>query len=323
MEPKTTDVIAIVLAGGWAAHAGETEPCVPKPLMTVFNKPLASFVILALQQSSVAKICIVHDAGVQLQSCIEYNEKCLFIAKSESNTSLGHGILQALAFVEEYYGAERIARALIMIVPCDTPLVKPETFESLIRQAERAEGDVVFTIIPERELSTLLPGRRHHRIYLKNFSECITTQNVTFIRGSLITGCASESIGYIHTPRTGGYARIIRIARGIDTVRRIRSNRFLTRVYLLSFFFRNFAGHWYGALFPTLRLVTDTMLARLTLEKISDFINNALRIRPGFIISDRPEISFDIDTHRDCCACKRMDAVRISYPEVTALRSSP
>jgi len=111
-------IVALVLAGGFAdAFSLENDP-VFKALLPVRGRPIADYVLQALEESDVEKIFIAQDEGVNLEVMLPPYSKCIFFNKDKRHSTLGIDIFFALGKVAEFYGDSELREKMIMVVPC-------------------------------------------------------------------------------------------------------------------------------------------------------------------------------------------------------------
>jgi molybdopterin-guanine dinucleotide biosynthesis protein A len=155
-------------------------------LLPVNGHPVADYVIQALEQSDVEKIFIIQEEGANLKESLTSGAKCIFFNKDRDHSSLGMGSFFAIQKVAEYYGDSELKNKTIMIVPCDTPLVTKDSFNSLIKKMVGNNADVTITIIGAEHLEKRYPPKRFRGVYLSDFKADYTMQNVLFVNGEFI-----------------------------------------------------------------------------------------------------------------------------------------
>ena len=118
-------IIALVLAGGYAEEFHSEAGPIFKALLPVNGRPVVDYVIQALEGSTAEKIFIAQEEGARLQDRLVTTDKCIFFPKKNRLGSFGLSMLSALENVAEYYGNTGLSQKMILVVPCDTPLVTP------------------------------------------------------------------------------------------------------------------------------------------------------------------------------------------------------
>ncbi len=130
-----SDVAAIVLAGGKGIRMKSDLPKVLHPLL---GKPLIGHVIANLRTAGVSDIFVV--VGYRGELVIDAVKKLAKPVWQRQQLGTGHAVMQAEKDLEGFSGR--------IIVACgDAPLVRPESFRSLISESEEpAVRAVVLTM---------------------------------------------------------------------------------------------------------------------------------------------------------------------------------
>jgi GTP:adenosylcobinamide-phosphate guanylyltransferase len=288
--------VALIFAGGAAGELRSPNHPDFKALVPVHGRPVVDYVIQALMQSYVEKIFILQDQGAALQDALTVGPKCVFLGKDPA-TSLALATKNALRAVAEYYGTE-IYQKSIMIVPCDTPLVTPAVYNTLIEKAAGEDADVIMTIIACELIDKRYPNKHSRSAYLADYKARYTAQSVTFLNGA----------GFIFTPsQTGGLIEIS--YRGLDeafikrmedifesartTRQNTRQNSPLVEPFMLGWIIQQ-GWVWYA-----FKLIFNIILHRMTMVKLMAYIQEGLHVKTAYIESEAVEITGDIDTPED------------------------
>ena len=132
------NISSIVLAGGKGVRMQSELPKVLHPLC---GKPLIGHVVESLNTAGINDILVV--VGYKGDDVIQQlNGRVNFVWQHEQ-LGTGHAVMQAESYFKDYDGD--------IVVACgDVPLIKPETFEALVREIENPDcGAVVLTMIQE------------------------------------------------------------------------------------------------------------------------------------------------------------------------------
>jgi len=285
--------IALVLAGGYTGEFKPGNTPMHKALLPVCGNPVADFVVQALEQSEVEKIYVVQDEGAQLQETLAHSSKCTFLTKGKQDSSLARGFLFAMERIAEA-AASSGSQYRVMIVPCDTPLVTKDNFNALIEKAASKTADVTVTIIAARHLEKRFPGKHFRRVYLADYKECYTMQNVIFMDGDFIQfKPGREPGGRNFTFRGWDEAVMKRVVDGINSVEDLRHQpHFHDKLLLLWLLTKGYTLYIF-------RLLIDLAFRRLTMTRAIKYLNGADHMNSAFIESEEVEFSADIDHPED------------------------
>ena len=179
-------IVALVLAGGFADAFSPENELVFKALLPVRGRPIADYVIQALEESDVERIFVAQDEGVNLEKVLPPYSKCIFFTKDKQHSTMGIDSFFALGKVAEFYSDSELRDKMIMVVPCDTPLVTKDNINRLIHPATASHADVLITTISGQHLEKRYPQKRFRNVYLSDYRANYTLQNVLFINGGLI-----------------------------------------------------------------------------------------------------------------------------------------
>ncbi len=113
----------------------------PKVLHTLCGKPLIEYVVDSLKTAGISKIVVV--VGYRGNEVISTLGNRVDYAWQYEQLGTGHAVMQAEDAYKDFNGS--------IIVACgDVPLIKPETFQALIRESAKVgTGAVVLTMIQE------------------------------------------------------------------------------------------------------------------------------------------------------------------------------
>jgi hypothetical protein len=242
----------------------------------------------------VEKVFIAQDEGAQLQDQLVTSDKCIFFNKHNHPGSVGLSILSALDTVAEYYGDHGLSEKMILVVPCDTPLVRAEHFDRLVEQAAGKNADVLITIISEACLEHRFPGRHFRSVYLADYQAMYTMQNVIFINGDFIRFDPSAAPGQLKFTFRGWDAAVYkRVSDGITSIQDLRHQaHFYDKLFLLWLGTKGYSSY-------ILKLLMNVVFRRLTIAKTMQLLSAADQMRAGYIESHDPEFSADIDWPED------------------------
>lgn len=309
MSNNKKSIIAVVLAGGQAEEFRINDTSLPKALIPVCGRPVADYVIASLELAEVERIFVVGDKNSSLRTSLKLSSKCTLIEKQRHDVSFGESIIYAVTTAVESMGESALSTRMLMVVSCDTPLVTAESYNSLIRIAAYSDADGLFTIIPIDLLRSRFPARHFKGGYLRDRNKFYTSQNVTFVNCSFFS-ITPPSTRHPRGAVSFGTWKQESVERLISTMDSLRQRR--KRIYLIPYFIFEFALRRLAArvkISSIISLVVKVVLRRLTMTDIIGFVNDALQLKAGYIESDRPEISADIDTAEDLMAFMK-DAAR-------------
>jgi molybdopterin-guanine dinucleotide biosynthesis protein A len=292
------EIVALVLAGGRALEFRSVNGPYHKPLLPVHGRPVAEYVIKALEESAIEKIFVLHDRVPQIHETLMSGDKCIFLEKNGHQTSFGAGILFAFEKIAGYYGPTELHKKQIMIVACDTPLVTGKSFNSVIKKVKNKNADVIITIINRQLLKKRFPGGRFRGVYLADQRKRYTSQNVVFIDGACILFKESPAQGELKISVRGWNEEMIRrLEETIDSLRNHRKHFYQFVHFIHEFFVRRLARNGHGMLL--LNLLFSLALRRLTMAKVTRYISATFQVRVDYIESEEAVLSGDIDRPGD------------------------
>ncbi|HOP62338.1 MAG TPA: NTP transferase domain-containing protein [Spirochaetota bacterium] len=128
----------MVLAGGKGVRMQSELPKVLHPLC---GKPLIEHVVESLKVAGIDDVLVV--VGYRGDDVIEKLDGRVRFVWQRNQLGTGHAVMQAEEYYKEFDG--------YVIVACgDVPLIKPETFQALVREIEKPGcGAVVLTMVQE------------------------------------------------------------------------------------------------------------------------------------------------------------------------------
>ena len=258
------------------------------------GRPIADYVIQALEQSDVEKIFVIQEEDAALQEALAPSSKCIFFTKDKDHSSLSMGILFALEKIAEYYGNSGLNERLIMVVPCDTPLVTEDKFNRLIHKAAGTGADVTITIIPLKLLEKRYPQRRFRSVHLSDYGCNYTMQNVIFVNGEFIRFDPSAEPGKLKFAFRGWDEAVLkRVKDGIDSIEDIRHQAYFHgKLFLLWLITKGYSSYIF-------KFLIDLAFRRLTIVKVIEYLNGADHMQSAYIESEEVEFSGDIDRPED------------------------
>ena len=286
--------IALVLGGGIAGEFHTGNVPIIKALLPVCGRPVADYVIRALEQSNVEKIFFIQDEGANLQQALTHGPKCIFFTKAKDHSSLQMSVLFALERVAAYYDPVELDQKSVMIVPCDTPLVTKNNFNRLIEKAAGSNADVTITIIASKYLEERYPSRHFRGIYLSDWQAYYTMQNVIFIDGGFIQYKPAGDPGKPYFSFRGWDDVVMkRVEEGINSIENLRhQSLFHGKLFLLWLLTKGYSSYIF-------RFLVNLAIKRLTMAKVIELLNGADHMHAAYIESEEVEFSADIDRPED------------------------
>jgi len=259
----------------------------------VGGRPVADYVIRALEQSEVEKIYVVQEEGANLQQVLAAGSKCTFLTKDKNDSSLAGGFLFAMEKIAQAAGSSA-PQKMIMVVPCDTPLVTKDNFNVLIGKAAGKAADMIITIIAARHLEKRFPEKHFRSVYLAEYKENYTMQNIIFIDGDFIQFKPGGEPGERNFNFRGWDAAVMkRVLDGINSVENLRHQpHFHDKLFLLWLLTKGYTSYIF-------RFMVDLAFRRLTMVRAIRYLNGADHMHSAFIESEQAEFSADIDHPQD------------------------
>jgi molybdopterin-guanine dinucleotide biosynthesis protein A len=285
--------VAVVMTGGPAEGKFAGLGLKYKALFPINGRPLADYILRALQASTVERVFILQPDDAGLERVVTPHEKNVFLSCGAGERSMGLTMGRGIERLLDYCGEETLHRRNVMWLPCDIPLVSPEDVDSLVAQSHRPGMDGLITIIPRRLLARAYPDRHFWSVYLRDLGERFSPQSVMFIDGS--------HYNYVVSPEYAGVQIAVTDALGepipglvayVDGMRDGRHGRAGRSSFLFDMAGR-FLRRGLAARVP--QALYEIATGRLTSSRISDYVFQAMRVRFGAIISQCPAYSADVD----------------------------
>ena len=286
--------VALILAGGFAGEFSTGNAPIFKACLPVNGRPVVEYVIRALEGSNVEKIFIAQEEGANLQEQLVTSDKCIFFTKKNHPASIGLSILSAFEHLAGYYGNSELSQKMILVVPCDTPLVTKDNFNNLIGQAAAKNADVLITIIAAQHLEERFPQRTFRSLYLSDYMAKYTMQNVIFINGDFIRFDPSAEPGKLKFFFRGWDEAVFkRVQDGITSIDELRHQaHFHDKLFLAWLLTKGYSSHIF-------KLLLSVVFRRLTMARAMQLLSAADHMRAGYIESKEVEFSADIDRPED------------------------
>jgi len=153
---------AVVLAGGELEKSLEERfDSRSKAFITIRGKMMVEYVMDALENAPSVGEKIISAPDGKIPPEIE--KKFDGIARS------GENILMSMK-----NGIEMIepAPARVLVVPCDAPLLTPDSIEDFISRCEKSEGDLFYSFLPRKISEEKYPGFKHTYVKLREGIFC-------------------------------------------------------------------------------------------------------------------------------------------------------
>jgi len=292
---KTT--VALMLARGKVDESPGMESLKYKALLPVNEKPVADYVLRALQGSMVDRVFIAQSPDARLRDVLTEHPKNIFLDVDGNEDSLAWSLAKSLEQVLDCYELEDLKNLTIMITPCDVPLVTAGDFDDLILQAQSQDYSLLLTMVPYQVVREAFPHKRFQKLFHADIQQTMSMQGVVFVSGETfrVKLPASSDVRLIVLDSEG--APIPSLERLIDRVRRGRKSIWLWPGFVFHVFIRRFVAN--GRVLDACQLVIDMVLRKMTVEKIHRYLFGALGITAGAVCSHNPRLSGDIDTYQD------------------------
>jgi CTP:molybdopterin cytidylyltransferase MocA len=294
----TKSTVALLLARG-TAEAFKGNPNLKyKALLPVKGRPLADYVLRSLQNSLVEKIFIVQSPDARLQDVLTAHSKNVFLDIAGNQHSLAWSLAKALEKLVEHYKTEDLKRLLIMLTPCDIPLVGAEDINELILQAQSQQANLILTMVPYGLVKQAYPHKRFHELFHADIKQKMAIQSIAFVSG--------ESFRAKPIPGPDGFRLTVVDAKGypipgldkaIDLLRQERRSIWLWPGLMHQVFVRRLIAR--GRCIDICRMVTDMLFRKVTVDRIRYYLLASLGIDSGVVCSRTAKFSFDIDTYQD------------------------
>jgi molybdopterin-guanine dinucleotide biosynthesis protein A len=289
-------VVALLIARGSAD--GLSMPDVKyKALLPIGDRPMADYVLQALQASSVERIFIVQAEDEGLDKALTPDPKSIFVPCPRDRPHMTDSLICGVEAMLEYYGKEAMSRRIIMSVPCDIPLVSSGDFDRLVRQSQGIDADVFLTAIKFERLESAFPGRRYHSIYLKDLDARYSPQNICFASGNLFDfeRGTDETRSLAICDHDG--RKIKSLTTMIEKLRKHRHGKMIWFLSAYHVLFDRLIKK--GNLLTVIRTAKDFLINNLTKSKLQALFSAAFNLKFKMLESDSTAFSGDIDCIQD------------------------
>jgi molybdopterin-guanine dinucleotide biosynthesis protein A len=285
--------VALVMTGGPAEGKFAGLGLKYKALFPINGRPLADYILRALQASTVEQVFILQPDDAGLERAVTPHEKNVFLSYDARERSWGLTMGRGIERLLDYCGEETLHRRNVMWLPCDIPLVSPEDVDSLVAQSQQPGMDGLITIIPHRLLARAYPDRRFWSVYLRDLGERVSPQSVMFVDGSHYTYAVSPEYAGVRIAVTDAFGEPIPGLMGyVDGMRDGRHGRAGGSSFLYDMAGR-FLRRGLAARVP--QALYEIATRRLTSSRISDYVFQGMRLRFGAIVSHCTAYSADVD----------------------------
>jgi molybdopterin-guanine dinucleotide biosynthesis protein A len=268
-----------------------------KALLPISGRPMADYVLGALQNSKVERIFIVQAADEELDKMLTPNSKNVFVSCPSARPHMTDSLLCGIESMLKYYGETELGQRIIMSVPCDIPLARSEDFDCLIRQCENMEADVFLTAIRSDMLEQSFPDHIYHSLYLSDLNARYSPQNICFANGERFTFEVNRSGTRDLAIRDSDGRRIKSLNSMIAKLRKCRHGKliwFLSAYYVL--FDRLIKK---GNLLTVIRTIISLFMNKLTKSGLQAVFSAAFNLQFRMLESESPTLSYDIDLAQD------------------------
>jgi molybdopterin-guanine dinucleotide biosynthesis protein A len=289
-------IVALLIARGTADRI--SMPGIKyKALLPINGRPMADYVLGALQKSKTERVFVVQAEDEQLDKILTPNLKNVFVSCPSERPHMTDSLLCGIESMLEYYGETELGRRIIMSVPCDIPLARSEDFDCLIRQCENTDADVFLTAIRSGMLEQSFPARRYHSLYLSDLDARYSPQNICFANGERFTFEVNRSGVRGLAIRDSDGKRIKSLNAMIEKLRKYRHGKsiwFLSAYYVL--FDRLIRK---GNLLTVIRTIISLFMNKLTKSGLQAVFSAAFNLQFRMLESESPALSYDIDLAQD------------------------
>jgi molybdopterin-guanine dinucleotide biosynthesis protein A len=289
--------VAVVMTGGPAEGKFAGLGLKYKALFPINGRPLADYILRALQASTVEQVFILQPADAGLEHVVTPHEKNVFLSYDARERSWGLTMGRGIERLLDYCGEETLHQRNVMWLPCDIPLVSPEDVDSLVAQSHQPGMDGLITIIPHRLLARAYPDRRFWNVYLRDLGERFSPQSVVFIDGSHYNYAVSPEYAGVRIAVTDAFGEPIPgLVAHVDGMRDGRHG-----MAGGSSFLYDMAGRFLrrGLVARVPQALYEIATRRLASSRISDYVFQAMRLRFGAIVSQCTAYSADVDAPED------------------------
>jgi CTP:molybdopterin cytidylyltransferase MocA len=295
MRKKT---VALLLARGTAGPFAEQDGLKYKALLPINGKPMADYVLRSLQNSSVEKIFIAQTPEEHLQDVLTNHTKNIFINIEGQQDSLSWSLAKSLEKLVENYEIETLKQMLIMITPCDIPMVSAMDFNDLIIQAQSNDANILLTMVPHHLIKDTFPHKRFQKLYHADIKETISMQGIVFVSGEMfrVNPFTSHDECNLIVLDSKGYP-LPCLDKMIDLIRQKRHGYWLWPSFMYHVFIRQLIVK--GKCIDIFRLALDITFRKITVNKIRYYLFAALGIKTEAVRSHSTTFSGDVDTYQD------------------------
>jgi CTP:molybdopterin cytidylyltransferase MocA len=310
MTDKT--VVSVLLTCGITSRFPEFENTKYKALLPLKGRPIVDYVSIALCNSQVEQVFVVHEPDEDLGKLLTSHEKIILVNCGRSKPTLTDSVMCVMERLFEYYGEKELHQRHIMFVPCDIPLVKTRDINALIGQTLNTDADYCVTVVRSRLLKEEYPWRHFRTLYFNELGGNCSLQPIVFIRSGLFR--KAKVIGDLHRIEVcdNSGRPLDKLLKTVDDVREHRHSltgwaRFVFRI----------AGKGHTTLF--LQLLFDLLRNRVTESKFREAVYLTLNVRLAAIESKSVTFSADIDNPADLDNLSRFTILKTENEPVIAL----
>jgi molybdopterin-guanine dinucleotide biosynthesis protein A len=289
--------VAIVMTGGPAEGKFAGQGLKYKALFPVGGRPLADYILRALQASTVERVFVLQPDDAGLERVVTPHDKNVFLPYDARERSMGLTLGRGIERLLDYCGEETLHHRNVMWLPCDIPLVRPEEVDSLVAQSHQPGMDGLITIIPHRLLVGAYPDRHFWSLYLRDRGERFSLQSVMVVDGSHYNYATSPEYAGVRVAVTDAFGEQIPGLIGhVDGMRDGRHSIAGRSSFLYDMATRIVRR---GLVARVPQALYEITARRLTSSRISDYAFQALRVRIGAIVSQCTSFSADVDAPED------------------------
>ncbi len=290
--------VALLLARGMAGPFAEKDGLKYKALLPINGKPMADYVLRALQNSSVENIFIAQTPDEHLQNLLTKHPKNIFINIEGQPDSFSWSLAKSLEKLVENYDIETLKQMLVMITPCDIPIVSALDFNELLIQAQSQDANVLLTMVPHRLIKDTFPHKRFQKLYHADIKETMSMQGIVFVSGEILRAnplTSPDECSLIVLDSKG--CPLPCLDKMIDLIRQKRHSVWLWPSFIYNVFIRQLIEN--GKPIDMFRLAFDITFRKITVNKIRYYLFAALGIKAEAVRSHSTTFSGDIDTYQD------------------------
>ena len=145
----------------------------PKALLDVAGKPMAQWVLDALEGASQVERVVV--IGLDKESGLACTKPLRYFSSQG-------GMLQNIVFGVEQVIAQNPDARQVLLVSSDIPGIKAEMVDWVINNAMRTDDDLYYHVIPQEVMEKRYPGSKRTYTHLKDVVVCGGDMNVVAAR---------------------------------------------------------------------------------------------------------------------------------------------